>query len=277
MIMRRGAISVIGALLLLAGCTAPPQTMLPTQPLVPSTATATPVLLTATATQPPLPGPADVLATDAPVVVIPAQAQTLVGLVMADLARTLDIATDAILLQSVETVVWPDAGLGCTEEITVEEQPSEAGVEGYRIILEYQGRTYDYHTDAGLRFRLCEGERADVVQGEPIILDPILDALIDLARRDLAERLDLPQRRVFLVDVTLYEWPDTSLGCPLDGQDILPDPTMGYRIVLRVGQQNYIYHSNTVRVFQCPQEAEVLSTASPTPVFAETPAASNSQ
>jgi len=262
MIMWRGAISVVGALLLLAGCAAPPETALPTQPLVPSTATATPAPLTATATQPPLPGPAEVLAADAPVVVIPARAQALVGLVMADLARTLGIATDAILLQSVETVVWPDVGLGCTEEVTAEEQPGETGVEGYRIILEYQGRVYDYHTDASLRFRLCEGERADAVQGEPIILDPILNALIDLARRDLAERLDLPQRRVFLVDVTLYEWPDTSLGCPLAGQDILPDPTMGYRIVLRVGQQNYIYHSNTIRIFQCPPEAEVLPAGS---------------
>ncbi len=275
MMMRQGAISVIGALLLLTSCAAPPETALPTQPLVPSTATLTPLPLTATVTQQPLPGPADVAATNAPVVAIPARAQALVGLVMADLAQALSITDDAILLQSVEAVVWPDAGLGCIGEATPEVQAGGTGVEGYRIVLQYQGRVYDYHTDTGRRFRLCQDTRA--VQGEPIILDPILDALIDLARRDLAERLDLPQRRVFLVEVMPYEWPDTSLGCPLAGQEILPDPTAGYRIVLRVGQQNYIYHSNTVRVFQCPPEAEVLPAVGPFPALMETPAASDTQ
>lgn len=257
--MKRGALGIAAALFVLAGCASEVGgTVPPTQRLLPSTDTPTPPPAVATAT-PPLPGPADLDFT-ATAAAMPVQAQVLVGLVMNDLAASLNVASEEINLRAVESVTWSDAGLGCERDTT----PDEGGVEGYRILLEYQGQTYEYHTDITNRYRACRSEGEDV-EGAPILLDPVLAAVVEVARQHLAERLDLPPRRVFLEEVTPFRWPDSSLGCPLAGQEYVPTPVLGYRIVLRVGRQNYLYHSNYRQVFLCPEEAEVLPDLTPTP------------
>ncbi len=72
---------------------------------------------------------------------------------VADLAARLDLKEDAITVKSVESVQWPDACLGVS-------QPDVACAEvitsGYRIILEANGRTYEYHTDGGSRAVLAQ-------------------------------------------------------------------------------------------------------------------------
>jgi len=72
---------------------------------------------------------------------------------VADLAARLDLKEDAITAKTVDSVQWPDACLGvarpdvaCAEVITP----------GYRIILEANARTYEYHTDGGSRAVLVE-------------------------------------------------------------------------------------------------------------------------
>mgnify|MGYP005839672057 CR=1 FL=1 len=245
-------------MLALAGCVSGSGvTVPPTHTLVASTETPTPAPPTATATQEPLPAPADVAATSATGVVVPAQAQVLVGMVIEDLARSLDASSEEIGVISVERVSWSDARLGC-EEAGGDSVPDEAArVEGFRIALSYRDQTYEYHTDDQDRFLACEaGDEA--IAGELVILDPIANALVDLARRDLAARLDLPQRRVFAVEVASIVWPDTSMGCPSGEQEYLPTAVPGYRIVLRVGRQHYIYHSNYLQVIPCAEDAERL-------------------
>lgn len=72
----------------------------------------------------------------------------------ADLAIRLGIDVNKIEIVSVDQVTWPDGGLGCP-------QPgmyyTQVMVEGYQIILRYQGRQYDYRTDASHVF-LCENQ-----------------------------------------------------------------------------------------------------------------------
>lgn len=85
--------------------------------------------------------------------VLPGGAETLVDLARADLAERLGIKIDAIMLISYEDVVWPDSSLGC-------QQPGMAYLQvpkdGSRIILEFEGTTYDYHTGGGRDPFLCE-------------------------------------------------------------------------------------------------------------------------
>ena len=84
---------------------------------------------------------------------LPGGAETLVDLAKADLAERLDIKIDAIMLISYEDVVWPDSSLGCP-------QPGMAYLQvpkdGSRIVLEFEGTTYDYHTGGGRDPFLCE-------------------------------------------------------------------------------------------------------------------------
>ncbi len=263
--MRYGVWVLVLLAAALAGCAPGSGTSAPpTRTLEPSTNTPVPLAETPTVTQPPPPGPADVVTPFSDET--SGSAQAIVGLVIDDLVQTLDVAAENVNVSSIQRVAWPDAGLGCASDVDEEDAADSGGgepVAGYRIVLSYQGDDYEYHTDEEERFLLCESPQ--FVEGEPVILDPVVNSLVDLARRDLAERLDLPVRRVFLVDVTSFDWPDNSLGCPLGEQAFLPTPVFGYRIILRVGRLNYYYHSDYRQVLLCPEEAEQLPGVGETP------------
>lgn len=81
-----------------------------------------------------------------------AASEKLVTLVKQHLAQQLGISADQIVLSSVKSVVWRDAGLGCpkpgVDYIQVE-------TPGYNILLEAAGKAYTYHTDATRRFVPC--------------------------------------------------------------------------------------------------------------------------
>jgi hypothetical protein len=84
---------------------------------------------------------------------LPGGAETLVDLAKADLAQRLAVEITAITLISYDDVVWPDSSLGCP-------QPGMAYLQvpkdGSRIVLEFEGTTYDYHTGGGRNPFLCE-------------------------------------------------------------------------------------------------------------------------
>ena len=81
-----------------------------------------------------------------------AAAEKLVTLVKQNLAQRLHIAIDQIVLLEIKSVVWRDASLGCPKP-AIDYLPMETA--GYRIILQAGEQTYNYHTDAGKRFVLC--------------------------------------------------------------------------------------------------------------------------
>ena len=72
---------------------------------------------------------------------------------IADLAERLGINEDQITVTSVEFMEWPDSCLGIQKEGV-----ACAGVitPGFRVLLEANGQTYDYHTDGGSRAELVE-------------------------------------------------------------------------------------------------------------------------
>lgn len=77
----------------------------------------------------------------------------LVAKCKADLAARLKVSADEVKVVSVEEVTWPDASLGCPQpgmDYTM------ALVDGYRIVLQVQGKTYEYHTDRAQRLVYCE-------------------------------------------------------------------------------------------------------------------------
>jgi hypothetical protein len=254
--MRR-VILVSVALVVLAGCTSPSGTEVPpTELLIPSTET--PTALPATATETP---PGELVLASATPAAAEADLQFLIGAVLADLAGELAVSADEIGVVDIEEMTWADQSLGCT---AVEATPADSAeqVAGYRILLGAKDAVYEYHTDSEQHFVACETGAA--VSGEPVLqVDPVISALVDLASRNLAERLELPQRRVFLVGVTAYDWPDNTLGCATDNQVAGGGPVPGYQIVLRVGRQDYFYHTDYRQAVFCPEEAERLPELAP--------------
>lgn len=88
--------------------------------------------------------------------------------------------------------------------------------------------------------------------------DPVAGELVALAQRRVAEDLNLPVRRVEVVEVQSYTWLETSLGCPTQDVTYPEQNVDGYRIVLRANDEEYIFHTDFDRVVACDPANEKL-------------------
>jgi hypothetical protein len=69
--------------------------------------------------------------------------QQLVSQARADLSERLGVAPDQIELMAFDAVTWPDGSLGCPQPGMAYTQVL---VDGARIVLAYNGQTYEYHS-----------------------------------------------------------------------------------------------------------------------------------
>jgi hypothetical protein len=70
-----------------------------------------------------------------------------------DLALKLDISPDAIEVRQAAAVLWSDGSLGCPRP---DEVYTQAQIPGFRIVLAYGDREYDYRATEGGFLMLCE-------------------------------------------------------------------------------------------------------------------------
>jgi hypothetical protein len=70
-----------------------------------------------------------------------------------DLAKQLAVPVEQIEFVSFEDVLWPDGSLGCPQPGMAYTQVL---VEGYRILLQYEGQTYAYHGGGNRPPFLCK-------------------------------------------------------------------------------------------------------------------------
>jgi hypothetical protein len=91
--------------------------------------------------------------------------------------------------------------------------------------------------------------------------------VVQLARADLARRLDLALEGIRLVSIEAVQWRDASLGCPRPGMLYAQVLTPGYRVTLEAAGQEYAYHTDRgQRVVLCKEESMVRSPTPPVPV-----------
>lgn len=251
---------IMGGLSLFAASCAPIDgvTPIPTQVLIPATATFTPLPITPTITSTSLPAPADVFATATSVAAlqvfdVPIN-PALVQQAVTHLATTLVVDTAVIQVVHVESAQWLDGTLGCSESRPPRLQRA---IEGFAIILVVGRMQYGYHTDTVDQVRACG--RGEVLNGEILLsLDPVGTELFGLAQRRVGQELDLPVRRIRLVDIRPVIWTDSSMGCPREGQTYSDITIDGYRIEVAVGDTSYIFHTDADRLVACDPENEQL-------------------
>ncbi len=231
--------------------------LVPTRTLVPSTATPTPSPGTPRPTD--LPGPVALQTNSTPE---PAHEQTLsalLALTLDDLRARADEDADVVRLLSVDTFTWADDTWGCAHIATdTPDAIRSAGTRGYRIVYTVSGRAYVYHTDTRGAFFLCRDRHWLALEGEPVILDPIAEALVNRSRRDAARRLNVPEETLRLVGLLTLVWPDASLGCPQTDADYPEQETPGYRIVFRAPENSAIYHTSAQDTLFCTPDEEIL-------------------
>jgi len=90
----------------------------------------------------------------------------LVGQCKADAAKQAGVDVAEVKVTKAESVVWRDGSLGCPKPGM---DYIMMLIPGYRMTLEAGGKSYEYHTDKGKRFVLCEGGGQEPYQvGGPV-------------------------------------------------------------------------------------------------------------
>lgn len=90
-----------------------------------------------------------------------------------------------------------------------------------------------------------EGELENYGQAQP---------LVDLARADLAECLNVGANEITVQSVEAVEFPDTSLGVPEPDRMYAQVITPGYIIMLVVNSTVYEYHGSGDRIVFAPND-----------------------
>ncbi len=94
---------------------------------------------------------------------LPPSLEALVQFAKEDLTARLNVPIETIALLKFESVVWPDGSLGCPQPGM--EYP-QLQVEGYRILLNYQGKIYSYHGGERREPFLCA--QTSALDGTPL-------------------------------------------------------------------------------------------------------------
>ena len=77
---------------------------------------------------------------------------------VSDLAQRLNVEESEIETISFNAVVWPDGSLGCPQPGMMYTQVLK---EGYKIVLEHDGKMFNYHGGEGRDPFLCEKQRTN--------------------------------------------------------------------------------------------------------------------
>jgi hypothetical protein len=134
-----------------APATAPPTLAVATAVPLPTTETTRTIRLTPAVTP-----EVELVPTLADSAVVGEVPEEIMADVYEDLTTTQNVALEAITVTRAESVIWDDGSLGCP-------QPGQAytpaTVPGYWIVLEVNGRTYDYHAAENGYFILCQNKQ----------------------------------------------------------------------------------------------------------------------
>jgi hypothetical protein len=83
----------------------------------------------------------------------------------------------------------------------------------------------------------------------PLPEDVATSALIQAILADAASRLGVSPDQVIIVAIEPVDWPDTSLGCPKEGEFYAQVITPGYRVIVATGDRRLEYHTDRAAHF----------------------------
>ena len=145
------------------------------------------------------------------------------------------VSRDSITHLRIRSMEWPDSSLGCGEPGVAYMQRV---IPGYFVSFSANGKVYTVHVgeDTAVvcdKFNELMTERQK--RGREVI-----KAHND-ARADLAEKLMVDPDMVKVSRIQLETWPDSSLGCPVDGEHYAPGPVEGVVIDMTCRDRQYEY------------------------------------
>lgn len=163
------------------------------------------------------------------------------------LAQALGIEEMQIDVVKSEERTWNDSSMGCGKPGTMAMQVITPG---YAVTLSAKGKEHSVHVSQSSAI-VCDRptlmrkpSRAARARG--------VDALIQLAKEDLAKQLGIDIATIRVAGMQPQKWPDSTLGCAEHTASAQPGPIPGYRISLRHQKRVYTYHADMKSVRACP-------------------------
>jgi hypothetical protein len=150
------------------------------------------------------------------------------------LAQELGLNVDAIKLEKIEDMEWPNGCLGL-------QAPDELCIEvitpGYLFTFSVNGTTYEVRTN-------LDGQ---VVRMANSLIDPVggfQPAFAEKIRQDLAARLGIALELVQITSIEPMEWPDGCLGLSKPDEMCTMAIVPGYRLTLSAGGTTYAFRTD---------------------------------
>ncbi len=148
---------------------------------------------------------------------------------IASLSETLRLPVDKITLVSTEAVTWRDGCLGVTR---IGEFCTQAEVPGFKIVLEAEGKVYEFHTN----------QNGSVVL--PAVAEQASAAVEEMVMKQLASNLGLNESDISVLSDAAIEFGDACLGVAIQDVMCAQVVTPGHIIVLEANGVQYEYHTN---------------------------------
>jgi hypothetical protein len=82
--------------------------------------------------------------------------QRILDPILKEAAALAKVAQEKLVILRAQPVVWSDGSLGCPKP---GQMYTQALINGYWVVIEAAGQTYDFRVDAGGRFQLCPAGR----------------------------------------------------------------------------------------------------------------------
>lgn len=178
---------------------------------------------------------------------VPENAKAVVELAKNDLIARLK-SPSSIQVMDVIPVEWTDTSLGYPEP---GKEYAQVTAPGYVIPILADGKLYEYHSDY-TRIVAPPGPLEEPFNDPTVNRTQQSAKVVDLAKKHLAERLQIPVTSIQVTSVISTDWPDSSLGYPEPGMVYAQVITPGYVILVRAENTIYEYHSDYERIVPPP-------------------------
>jgi len=165
------------------------------------------------------------------------QEQAAIDLAIRTVNEKTPVSRDSISNLRIRVIQWPDSSLGCAEPGV---EYLQRVVPGYFVSFSTDDKIYSVH----------------IGDGSAVVCDQINDYLVDrrkrgmsiistyqAARIDLAKKLKVEPKQITVIKIQPETWKDSSLGCPVSGQQYQPGPIKGLRINMTCRDREYEYRT----------------------------------
>lgn len=102
---------------------------------------------------------------------------------------------------------------------------------------------------------LADSEQPSLSEQKILVAPMNLNTQVELSKKDLAQRLDVPPESVMLSGARQVTWRSGALGCPKPGMSYTEALVPGAQIFLQVDNMIHAYHAKFGgEPFYCPRE-----------------------